>query len=146
LESSDAVVRFRARDQDAIEADKLKDFLHMAAGLQHGEGVACFARVSVKPDEGGETRGVNALHRGEIERHIFADDFGRQLIDETLLLPADEFLEPQHDFSGRFNPIGAHKKLLARDGPRTPVTDVFRLAGRLILALPGPRINSQQTY
>ena len=69
----------------------------MASGPQHSEGVARLACIGVKVNEGGETGGVNAFHFAEIERHVFADDRGRQFLKETLLLPSDQLLEPQND-------------------------------------------------
>jgi len=135
----------RLRDQNAVEANNLKDFAHVTVGPRHGECVACLACVSVEGYESGKTSGVNALHLAKIERHVFADDRRRQFLKKPVLLTSHEFFDPQDNVPGRFNPIGIHKNLLARDDPRTLATKLAALAGRLGLELPGPGMSKQRT-
>lgn len=80
-------------DENAVETDDLKDFTHMAAGPQHRESMTGLAGVSVERNKGGKTCGINALHGGEIERHVFADDRGREFLKKALLLTANELIE-----------------------------------------------------
>jgi hypothetical protein len=135
----------RLRDQDAVEANNLKDFAHVTVGPRHRERVACLAGVSVERNEGGKTSGVNALHLAKVERHVFADDRRRQFLKKPVFLTSHELFDPQDNVPGRFNPIGIHKILLARDDPRTLATKLAALAGRLGLDLPGPGMSKQRT-
>jgi hypothetical protein len=100
LQIADWAVGVGPRDQDAVEADNLKNFAHMATGPRHCEGVASLACIAVKRNEGGKTSGINAIYRAEIERHALADDGGRKLLEETLFLPADELPDSRDDVPG----------------------------------------------
>jgi hypothetical protein len=85
-QASEAGLGFRLRDENAIEADKLQNLKHVAAGTRDGKAVACFACIAIKRDEGGKSGGVNAFDGAKIENDALAAHNGLEARDELMLL------------------------------------------------------------